>query len=44
MPVGNGGKFTKEAGEIYDLVHSMQAVRAHPPPSPHTLNSRPSHF
>ncbi|KAL7411963.1 metallopeptidase family M24-domain-containing protein [Mrakia frigida] len=24
MPVGNGGKFTKEAGEIYDLVLKMQ--------------------
>lgn len=26
MPVGNGGKFTKEAGEIYDLVLQMQSV------------------
>jgi hypothetical protein len=26
MPVGNGGKFTKEAGEIYDLVLGMQTV------------------
>ncbi|EFI27842.1 prolidase [Coprinopsis cinerea okayama7 len=24
MPVGNGGKFTKEAGEIYELVLEMQ--------------------
>ena len=26
MPVGNGGKFTKEAGEIYELVLKMQKV------------------
>jgi hypothetical protein len=26
IPVGNGGKFTKEAGEIYDLVWQMQQV------------------
>lgn len=26
VPVGNGGRFTKEAGEIYDLVLRMQKV------------------
>lgn len=26
MPIGNGGKFTKEAGEIYELVLRMQKV------------------
>jgi Xaa-Pro dipeptidase len=26
IPVGNGGKFTEEAGEIYDLVLRMQKV------------------
>ena len=29
MPVGNGGKFTNEAGEIYELVLKMQKVRQH---------------
>lgn len=27
-PVGNGGRFTKEAREIYALVLKMQNVRA----------------
>jgi len=26
IPVGNGGKFTKEAAAIYDIVHEMQQV------------------
>jgi Xaa-Pro dipeptidase len=26
IPVGNGGRFTKEAGEIYELVLRMQKV------------------
>lgn len=28
IPVGNGGRFTKECKEIYELVLSMQDVRA----------------
>jgi Xaa-Pro dipeptidase len=27
IPVGNGGKYTKEGGEIYELVLRMQKVR-----------------
>jgi Xaa-Pro dipeptidase len=27
MPVGNGGKFTREARAIYELVLEMQKVR-----------------
>jgi Xaa-Pro dipeptidase len=27
IPIGNGGKYTKEAGEIYELVLRMQKVR-----------------
>lgn len=29
MPVGNGGKFTQESREIYELVREMQTVRGH---------------
>jgi hypothetical protein len=28
MPVGNGGKFTQESREIYELVREMQTVRS----------------
>lgn len=31
VPVGNGGKFTNEAGEIYDLVLRMQKVSKNQP-------------
>lgn len=34
-PVGNGGKFTTEAREIYSLVLKMQNVRYDPPTSCH---------
>jgi hypothetical protein len=30
IPIGNGGKYTKEAGEIYELVLRMQEVRTAP--------------
>lgn len=31
MPVGNGGKFTAEAGAVYELVLQMQKVRLQRP-------------
>ena len=38
MPVGNGGKFTPEAGAIYDLVLEMQAVHLSPIPATNLLH------